>query len=309
VSGFVLPPAPADWLEQEKVQEGWLDGYLDHFSASGLRLLRVCPRAWQQRYLKGRKERPGEALTLGKAVHNAVGFSHQQKIKSHVDLPVSEVVEYFHDKAWNEAVAKDGGVDEIRWDKKPEEVRRDGERVTSAYHRSVSPRIQPLAVEREIRFVVPGVPVYFLGYIDVEEETNNIDLKTGKQVQKKPDANWRMQGVLYTAYTGKPTHFHSVSRAQTPSIATPLQSEQMVVSLAEAQREHVERTLRDYALQVEWYFKTYGPDDDWPTNGVFSDYKGGPACNYCGFRNDCPAWAHERVVTDMINLDGTPITL
>ena len=289
---FVLPPPPPDFVP---AQEAWLDGYLDHFSASGLRLLRVCPRAWQQRYIKGRKERPGEALTLGKAVHTAVGHSHTQKITSHADLPVEEVIEFFHDAAWPEAVEKDGGESEIRWDKKPDEVRRDGERVTRAYHTSVSPRIQPLAVERRIEYLVPGIPIPFLGFIDYEEAENLIDLKTGKQVSRKPDANWRMQGVLYTAYTGKPTHFHSVSRAQTPSIATPLQSEAMVVGLAEAQREHVERTLRDYALQVAWYFQTYGPEDDWPMNGIFSDYKGGPACSFCGFRSDCPAWAHERV--------------
>jgi hypothetical protein len=286
---FTLPP-PVDY----QAPEAFLDGYLAHFSASGIRLLRICPRAWQQRYIKGRKERPGEALTLGKAVHTAVGYSHQQKITSHVDLPVSEVVEFFHDKAWPEAVEKDGGETEIRWDKKPDEVRRDGERVTGAYHKTVSPRVQPTAVEQEIRFLVPDIPIPFLGYIDVVEQANLIDLKTGKQVQRKPDANWRLQGILYTAYMGLPTHFHSVSRAQTPSIATPLQSEAMVVNLEEAQRPLVERVLRDYAFQVAMYFDKYGPEEDWPVNGIFADYKGGAACNFCGFRNDCPAWAHER---------------
>jgi len=296
VERFTLPPPPAGYHpEQQAPATGFLDGYLAHFSPSGLRLLRVCPRAWQQRYIKGRKERPGEALTLGKAWHSAQGFNDLQKITSHADLPVTEVVEYFHDAAWPEAVEKDGGESEIRWDKKPEEVRHDGERITRAYLTSVSPRVQPLAVEKKIEFLVPGIPIPFLGYIDVEEEANLIDRKSGKQVQKKPDAHWRLQGVVYTAFLGKPTHFHSVSRAQTPSIATPLQSEQMVVSLEEAQRPLVERVFRDYAFQVQMYFDKYGPEDDWPVNGIFSDYKGGPACNFCGFRNDCPAWAHERV--------------
>ena len=42
--------------------------------------------------------------------------------------------------------------------------------------------------------------------------------------------------------------------------------------------------------------RRYGPDDYWPTTGVFMDYKGGAACNYCGFRKCCPAWAWERRV-------------
>src|SRR5262252_1769183 len=106
---FVLPPAPVGFLEQE--QEAYLDGYLAHFSASGLRLLRVCPEAWRRRYILGQKERPGEALTLGKAVHSAIGYSHTQKITSHEDLPVLEVVTYYEDKAWPDAVEADGGND------------------------------------------------------------------------------------------------------------------------------------------------------------------------------------------------------
>ena len=30
----------------------------------------------------------------------------------------------------------------------------------------------------------------------------------------------------------------------------------------------------------------YGPDEPWPTTGRFHTW----ACDYCGFRGDCPAW-------------------
>jgi hypothetical protein len=286
---FVLPPAPGT------VGEGWLDGYVHHFSASGLRLLRICPEAWRQRYILGRKERPGESLVLGSAVHDALGYTHTQKIDTHEDLPVPEVVEYFHDQSWPTTVADDGGEEEIKWEKKPDDVRRDGERMLHAYHTVVSPRIQPLAIERKVDFVVPGIPVPFIGYLDVVEEGDTIDLKTGKQVTRKPDANWRLQGLLYAVATGKPTHFHSVSRAQTPSIATPKESEEMSVAPLPHWRELVERVLRDFAGQVEFYFERYGPDQTWPLNGLVHDYKGGPACNYCGFRRFCPAWQHEQL--------------
>jgi hypothetical protein len=305
---FLLPPM----LEQGRPpeQEAWLDGYLHHFSASGLRLLKVCPRAWQERYIKGKKERPGEALVLGSAFHDALAFNHEQKIDTHEDKPVKEVVEFYNDAAWPRAIEDDGGEDEIRWDNTPESVRKDGERVTSAYHSIVSPRIQPIAVEQRFEIVVPGIALPFLGYIDIEEDADVIDTKTGKQVSKKPDANWRMQGVLYSMAKGKPTHFHSISRAKTPSIATPLEHEEMVVTMRESQRALVEQILRDFAAQVEFFFNRYGPDDPWPTTGLFNDYKGGRACDFCGFRGDCPAWAHERViVTDMTDIQGNPITL
>jgi len=317
---FSLPPEPAGWpvggLPHGEhpydygyaPQEAWLDGYIKHFSATSLRLLKTCPEAWRQRYILGKKERPGEALVLGSAVHDAVGFSHIQKIESHEDLPVKDVVEFLHDKAWPDAIAEEGGEPEIRWDSKPDDARRDAERVASAYHATVSPSVQPIAVERKIEFWVPDVAVPFIGYIDWEEETHQDDLKTGKQVQRKPDANWRFQGMLYAAATGKPTHFHSASRAKTPSIATPLTDEAMVVQLRDSQKPEVYRVLADYAAQVEFFFNKYGPDETWPTSGVFMDYKGGAACNFCGFRKDCPVWRFEREVElDMVGIDGQPI--
>ncbi len=299
---FTLPPPPPGFDSRAAVDapsEAWLDGYVTSFSATSLRMLKICPEQWRQRYILGRKERPGEALTMGNAFHSAVAFSHEAKIETHEDKPVAEVVEYFHDKAWPKAVEKDGGESEIRWDNKPDDVRRDGERVTRAYHTVVSPRIQPVRVEQKISIAVPGVPVPIIGYIDVEEERNTIDTKTGKQVQKKPDANWRTQGTLYAFATGKPTHFHSISRAKTPSIATPLEHEEMVVEPNPSQVPQIEAMLRMYAEQVEWFFNRYGPDEPWPMTGVLMDFKGGAACNFCGFRKWCPAWAHERTPTEL----------
>ncbi len=94
----------------------------------------------------------------------------------------------------------------------------------------------------------------------------------------------------------------------------------MMVTLRESQRDLIERVLRDYAAQVEWYFRRYGPEESWPFSGLFNDYKGGPACNFCGFRPTCKAWEHERMLhrpgidtprvveTDMTDIDGKPIT-
>jgi CRISPR/Cas system-associated exonuclease Cas4 (RecB family) len=315
---FVLPPAPEIWTPEpsfdrdaeQQSDAAWLDGHIHHFSATSISMLKICPEQYRQRYILGRKERPGEALTMGNAVHDALAFTHEQKIESHEDLPVPVVVEYYHDKSWPEAVESDGGESEIRWDKKPEEVRHDGQRVTQAYHTVVSPRVQPIAVEQKFSVVVDGVPVPFIGYLDVEEEFNVVDVKTGKQEQKKPDAKWRFQGTLYTIVKNKATHFHSVSRAQTPSIATPKESPEMIVQPDPRQIAPVEKVLRDFAWQVEQYFNRYGPDEAWPTTGAFMDYRGGPACNFCGFRKFCDYWVHEREVpTDMVNLDGTPITM
>lgn len=309
---FVLPPPPQDYVLDPghgdvvpgaapwTPERPWLEGRITQFSASSLRMLRICPEQYRQRYVLGRKERPGGQLTLGSAFHDAVHYNLAEKMKTGEDLEAKVVVERFHDYSWPEAVAKDGGEDNIRWDDgvKPDEYRRDGERMTRAYHTTVAPRV--FAVEEpEQRFDlwVPGIPVPFIGYIDVVEEQNIIDEKTGKQVQRKPDSHWRTQGAIYSLMKRKPIHFHSISRAKTPSIATPLTDPDMVIPFREDVAETTVQLLRFYTDQVEWFMHKYGPDDPWPTNGVFMDLRGGPACRYCGFRKFCPAWAHERSAT------------
>src|SRR3954463_13790861 len=131
-SPFILPPVPKDFIVSADGQinqiaptpaggmpvqdpDQWLDGYIRHFSPSSIRMLKVCPEQYRQRYILGKKERPGEALTLGSSVHAAMAFNLEQKIESHEDLPEAEVLEYFHDQAWPAAIESDGGKDEIRW--------------------------------------------------------------------------------------------------------------------------------------------------------------------------------------------------
>lgn len=307
-SPFVLPPVPESFkLEPSGIATptpdylppptDWLEGRIRHFSASSLRLLRVCPEAYRQRYVLGRKERPGESLTLGSAFHDAQSFNFAAKLETHEDKPIAEVVEYFHDHSWPKALENDGGVDEIRWDNDPDHARRDGERMTQAYHHTVAPRIQPVErPEQRFDLYVTGVPVPFIGYLDIVEASSVDDLKTGKAVQRKPDANWRMQGAIYSLVKQRPTHFHSISRAKTPSIATPLTDPEMAIPFREDIAAVTTGVLVDYASQVEYFMGKYGPEDPWPTSGIFMDYKGGSACKFCGFRKFCPAWAWEREV-------------
>jgi hypothetical protein len=304
---FELPPLPQGFEQPPPAHEGWLDGYIHHFSPSSLRMLKICPEQYRQRYILGRKERPAERLLIGKVAHHALAFSDTKKITSGEDLPVPVVVEYLHDKSWPEKLEKDGGEQEVRWESKPDDARRDAERMAAAYHTTVNPRVKPVAVEKKIEYVIPGVPVPVIGYIDIVEERNTIDRKFGKQVQKKADANWRTQGSIYAAATGLPTHFHSTSKAKTPSIATPLESgDEMIVGVE--QQETIHQLILFHVKMLEHLFNTYGPDEPWPTTGVFMDYKGGAACAFCGFRKHCVAWTHERVVhTDMNDIHGNPI--
>jgi hypothetical protein len=106
----------------------------------------------------------------------------------------------------------------------------------------------------------------------------------------------------------KPTHFHCVSRAKQPSIATPLTDEAMAIPYRPDIAENTARQLREYAERVEYFFHKFGPDEPWPTDGVVHDYKGGAVCKFCGFRKWCPAWERQ-VPTDMTDIHGQSITM
>ena len=281
----VRPPSEIDWVDEE-----WLG--FTHFSATSLRMLSRCPEQFRNRYVLHRKERPGSALVIGSAFHDTLRFNYAQKIQTHIDLRYSDVVEYLQDAVWPECIEKDGGVEEIRWDdgQTPDDARHDAERITGAYYKSVVPRIQPIRAEQRFSVRVPNVRIPLIGYIDQETETEIIDTKTGKQVQRKVDAAWRFQGSIYQLAIPKPVHFHSVSRAKTPSISTPLDSEEMALELNRRKLEETHRVVQDFAAQVEFFMDRYGPDNPWPTTGLFQSLRGGDACNFCGYRSHCVAW-------------------
>lgn len=283
------PSPPPLWEEPE-----WLG--FRHFSATSLGMLSRCPEQFRQRYVLHRKERPGAALTIGSAFHDALRHNYEQKVSSYEDLPLSEVVEFLQDEAWPAAVEDDGGVEEIRWDDglSPDDHRRDAERMTSAYYKLVVPRVQPIQAEQKFQVWVPGVQVPLIGYLDQETETEVIDTKTGRQVQRKPDGKWRFQGRVYQLAKGKPVHFHSISRAKTPGIQTPLDSEAMAIMPDAAQMAETRRIVQDFAAQVEFYMNRYGPDEPWPQMGLFNSLRGGDCCAFCGYRKYCPAWPDER---------------
>jgi hypothetical protein len=141
-----LPAAPAP-VEPPR----WL-GQFAHISPTSLGMFRRCPRQFYMRYVLGKKERPGEPIVIGSMFHETLEWNYVDKITSHEDKPLSEMVEYLQDAAIPKVLADNGGEEEIRWDgddvaKGVARARNDAERIMSAYRTVVVPRIQPVAVE------------------------------------------------------------------------------------------------------------------------------------------------------------------
>jgi hypothetical protein len=269
---------------------------IEHWSASSLAMLHRCPYQWQQRYIRGIKERPGEAPVLGSAVHKAIEKNFGQKIESHEDLPIVPLLDYYAEEAFPEIVKSEQektGL-EIVWDsdenpdKAREKARQRGKVMLAEYHGGVAPRVQPSRVESIIS-VDFGVPVPVEGRFDVERPAGTIDVKTGKSKTSKPKEAWRIQAAVYGKATEKPVEFHHISatvKTGAVNVVTPLESEAMLVHPTRRERAEIERSIRILSALAVFYMQMYGPDNDWPTLGRLHTW----ACDYCGFRAGCPAW-------------------
>jgi hypothetical protein len=280
-------------VEAEPAEASIAD-HMEHLSQSSIGMLYRCPRQFQHRYLRGEKERPGGNLIIGGFFHSTLEWNYAQKISSHRDQPLSDAVQYLHDVAVPEILEKEGGEDWIAWDTNLEDARSDATRITSAYYRTVVPRIQPTKVEEKFAIEVPEVEVPVIGYVDVQDEGRVIDTKTGKQVSKKIKPSWQLQGRMYSFATQKPTEFHSISRAKTPTIATPLEhGEQMVVPVpSPGQMAEFTRIVQQAAALIRYFLDRYGLDQEWPTWGAIPDFSRTILpCDFCGWRQGCPAWS------------------
>src|SRR4029077_531976 len=96
--------SPREIVEQQfdALKPGTLP--IDHWSPSSFDMFRRCPYQWQQRYVKGRRERPAESPVMGTAVHAGVERNYGQKIESHEDLPLAELLDWFMDEGFIRAM-------------------------------------------------------------------------------------------------------------------------------------------------------------------------------------------------------------
>jgi len=288
-----------------EAEPGLIAQHLPHLSASSIGMLLRCPRQFQRRYLFGEKEKPGENLFVGSSFHETMEWNYLTKIDSHEDQPLSDAIAYLHDAAIPKVLEESGGQDEIVWDNDIEKAKADLTRITQGYYTKVVPRIQPVGAEEKFSLDFAGVEVPVIGYIDLvsgyemQMDTTSmmvpdriIDTKTGKQASRKIKPSWNLQGRLYTYAKKLPTEFHSVSRAQTPTIVTALESADMTVPiLTDGQYREMEYLVNTAADCIRHFLTVYGREQDWPTWGAVPDWtRNMLPCDRCGWRSGCPAW-------------------
>ena len=103
-----------------------------------------CPLQCKLRYIDRLKIPPPSAITLGKSIHGTLEDKYRQKIESQRGLSLEQMPDLFSDR-WEREVKEPETVFEEG--EKPGAVKDEGIRLVKAYHRIVSPKIQPAYVE------------------------------------------------------------------------------------------------------------------------------------------------------------------
>lgn len=273
----LLGEATPDWPAQ-------LPG---HLSASQVSMFQRCPEQYRRRYVLGEKERPGAALVWGSADHYAHEQNFTQKITSGTDIPAGEVQDAFAE-GFDQAVDRNGGESEVEWgDDKPGALKDAGAKLVAVYHETVSPSVQPVAVEEKFVVELPGVPVPVLGYMDVRTELAAVERKTAKQKPPggAPKPEWRIQGLLYQSVSGLPVEWHVSVKTKTPAIYTPETESQLRLPYVDDMVGGARALVGNTARTIAAVWREFGPDEPWP--GALTHPW---ACGFCGFRPSCRWW-------------------
>lgn len=295
---------PRDY-DRRKVTDLWPDeerawavpsDVLGHLSASSLQLLLRCPRAWQERYVKGRRERPGQSLVVGTAVHETTGYALGVKIEKGENLPVADVVTYFDDVGFEAAIENHGGADEIAWDEgaSPDDLRPVARRMIECYHGESGPamRVEPVAIEERFEILRPDFPIPVIGYVDIRQTKGRplVDLKTSAKAERKLKPDWVLQGRIYQLAHGADVDWHVITKAKTAQALTGLDEPGLMQEWSPFADAATEKFVADAIWFLNACWKKWGPDDPWPVLGMVRPMYSGTACDFCGFRSDCPAW-------------------
>jgi putative RecB family exonuclease len=243
-----------------------------HISVTQMKMYLRCPLQYKFRYIDLLKIPPVSALTLGKSIHSALEGNYSQKIETKKDLPSEQVIDIFSD-SWENNV-KETTFEE---DEKPGEVKDDGVKLVSIYHKQVSPTIQPKLVEKEFNLAFENVDYTLKGYIDlIDTEDIIIDHKTTKRSMNQEDVSSDLQLSCYAmAYRflfgglEKELRFDVMVRNKTPKI----------------QQITTTRTQED----INRFLKVLAYVSKAIKSGIFYPNKNF-MCSVCGYVKLCRCW-------------------
>lgn len=174
-----------------------------HMSPSQLDMYCRCPEAYRRRYMEKEIIPPGMAILKGKSFHGGAELNMRQKIESHRDLPVKEIVE----AAVADFDAQTHGEFALTEEERSRgsatvvgEAKDDLASMVEAHAKLQAPEYQPVLVEEKVRILLPNGTHDLLGIIDLADDKNRVvDFKTAGRKKSQSDADGSVQLTVYAA--------------------------------------------------------------------------------------------------------------
>jgi hypothetical protein len=173
-----------------------------HLSNTQLEMYAKCPEQYRRRYIEGDVCPPGIALLKGGSFHKGAEVNMRQKIESHADLPVNELVEIAvadFDTRTNDAYVLSDDEQSRGAPVVIGEAKDDLAALVTAHAQQQAPDYQPVLVEQSIKIELPG-PRDLVGVIDLADDQRRvIDFKTASRKKNQTDADQSLQLTIYSA--------------------------------------------------------------------------------------------------------------
>jgi hypothetical protein len=257
-----------------------------HFSATGITDYLQCPETFRRRYIRRSQRGFFAGRIIGTGNDRGIRFNMQQKIDSHEDAPLLDVLDAARDAITAE-LDKAGGESEVTWSDhvRSASVATDiAIRAVTSYHTNVAPSMQPTDVNLKGQVIVPGVPVPVIGWMDYLTADGVVDVKAMRRSVERLDIGQRIQGLTYMLMTGQPVDFHITDTSSGRGMLVhrmprfPLRIE----PYPDATKRFAD-LITTVARDVSLKWQTFGPDEPWPGAGLAHDWR----CDYCSFNKDC----------------------
>lgn len=173
------------------------------YHQSSLQAFLKCGKLYEFRYIMGLRTPPKAALTVGRAVDEAVNLNMTRKVQTGEYAPVEEVLDFTADTFAREAADTEWGED------KPDEQKDMAIRLSKLHAEAVAPTIEPATVQEE--FTLETDAGYDIGgTLDMTDAQGRIrDTKTMKRGPTTHEVNRAFQPAVYDfayqALRGKPS--------------------------------------------------------------------------------------------------------
>ena len=229
---------------------------IHHLSASAIAQLTTCPEQFRLRRILKIPESRGPDKFIGAVDHSTLEDALRYKLRENQDYPL-DWMPAIYDTAWDHEIQEEGEPDWYDQDK--QEIHDTGLDMAVIYHDSVTPTINPIAIEERFEQEIPGVPIPVVGYADVVESSRIIEKKTSKARVRNPKPQWILQGRIYQmSYDDLPVEWHLTTRSKTPGVFTPETDEGL--RLERSDRDSTALIIRQAWGCLTDYWRRYGPD-------------------------------------------------